>query len=58
LYIETGEELLTDEDKHVAMQAAKQGVKVVFEQYETMPHDDAALFCDGDCGFTSQQEVF
>jgi acetyl esterase/lipase len=38
LYIGTGQELLTDEDKHIAMKAASQGVKVVFEEYAAMPH--------------------
>jgi acetyl esterase/lipase len=46
LYIETGEELLTDEDKHVAMKAASQGVPVVYEQYETMPHCFAMVVAD------------
>ncbi|KAE8453756.1 hypothetical protein EG329_009267 [Mollisiaceae sp. DMI_Dod_QoI] len=46
LYIETGEELLTDEDKYVAMKAASQGVPVVFEQYETMPHCFAMVISD------------
>jgi acetyl esterase/lipase len=38
LWIETGQELLTDEDKYIAMKASSQGVKVVFEEYEAMPH--------------------
>ncbi|KAF4629470.1 hypothetical protein G7Y89_g8673 [Cudoniella acicularis] len=38
LYIETGQELLTDEDRHLATKAALQGVPVVFEEYEAMPH--------------------
>lgn len=38
IFIETGQELLTDESKYVAMMAARQGVKVVYEEYETMPH--------------------
>lgn len=38
IYIDTGKELLTDEDKYIAMVAAKQGVKVVYEEYEAMPH--------------------
>ena len=38
LWIETGQELLTDEDKYIAMRASSQGVKVVFEEYEAMPH--------------------
>lgn len=43
IYIDTGTELLTDEDKYVAMMAAKQGVKVVYEEYEAMPHCFAML---------------
>jgi acetyl esterase/lipase len=43
IYIDTGTELLTDEDKYVAMIAAKQGVKVVYEEYEAMPHCFAML---------------
>lgn len=38
LWIETGQELLSDEDKYVAMKAARQGVKVVYEEFEAMPH--------------------
>ncbi len=38
MYIETGQELLTDEDKHIAMKAANQGVTVVFEEFVAMPH--------------------
>lgn len=38
LWIETGEELLTDEISVVAARAATQGVKVHWEQYEAMPH--------------------
>ncbi|KAK8192498.1 hypothetical protein M8818_007667 [Zalaria obscura] len=43
LWIETGEELLTDEDAVVAARAASQGVTVVWEQYEAMPHCFAML---------------
>ncbi|KAK4493843.1 hypothetical protein PRZ48_015028 [Zasmidium cellare] len=38
LWMCTGQEMLTDEDTLVASRAAKQGVKVQFEQYEAMPH--------------------
>lgn len=38
LWIETGEELLTDEDAIVAVRAVSQGVPVHWEQYEAMPH--------------------
>ena len=34
----TGQELLTDEDKHVAAKAARQGVVVQLEEWEGMPH--------------------
>lgn len=43
LYIGTGQELLTDEDKYVASLAAKQGVQVVFEEYLAMPHVFSAM---------------
>ncbi|KAH7380842.1 acetyl-hydrolase-like protein [Cadophora sp. MPI-SDFR-AT-0126] len=60
MFIETGQELLTDEDRYVAMIAARQGVKVVYEEYETMPHcfamvleglDASRMFFDGWAGF-------
>jgi len=60
IYIDTGKELLTDEDKYVAMLAAKQRVKVVYEEYEAMPHcfamvlttlGGARRFFDGWSGF-------
>ncbi|CAL3968763.1 hypothetical protein PZA11_004750 [Diplocarpon coronariae] len=38
LYIATGTELLTDEDRHVAAKAARQGVRVVYDEFEAMPH--------------------
>jgi len=38
IFIETGTELLSDEDKYLATVAAKQDVPVVFEEYEAMPH--------------------
>lgn len=43
MFVETGQELLTDEARHVAAKAARQGVKVVFEEYEAMPHCFAML---------------
>ncbi|GAB7351409.1 hypothetical protein MBLNU459_g2082t1 [Dothideomycetes sp. NU459] len=43
LWIETGEELLTDEDAVLAVQAVSQGVTVQWEQYEAMPHCFAML---------------
>jgi len=38
LWMNTGEEMLTDEDVLVATRAAQAGVTVHFEQYEAMPH--------------------
>nr|POF13060.1 hypothetical protein CFP56_10208 [Quercus suber] len=43
LWMCTGEEMLTDEDLVVAQTASSQGVRVVFEQYEAMPHCFAML---------------
>lgn len=43
LYFNTGQEMLTDEIKVVAARAAAQGVRVVFEEYEAMPHCFAML---------------
>nr|POF04172.1 esterase [Quercus suber] len=43
LWMCTGEEMLTDEDCVVARTAVSQGVKVVWEQYEAMPHCFAML---------------
>lgn len=38
IYMSTGWELLADEIKQVAAKMAQQGVKVVYEDYEAMPH--------------------
>lgn len=38
IYIGTGTELLTDEDKCLAQAAARHGVAVIFEEYQAMPH--------------------
>lgn len=43
IYLETGKELLTDEDKFLAQKAASHGVQVVYEEYEAMPHCFALL---------------
>lgn len=43
LYFNTGEEMLTDEIKVLASRAARQNVKVVFEEYQAMPHCFAML---------------
>lgn len=39
-----GEECLTDENLFVAMKMARQGVTVIVEQYEAMPHCFGLLF--------------
>ena len=38
IWLACGEELTTDYGKVLAQQAASQGVKVVWEQYEALPH--------------------
>lgn len=38
VYINTGTELLSDEDRYVATAISKAGAVVVYEEYETMPH--------------------
>jgi hypothetical protein len=38
VYLCTGWELLADEDRYIASQFRHDGVKVVFEEYEAMPH--------------------
>ena len=43
LYFYTGEEMLTDEIKVLASRAAQQNAKVVFEEYQAMPHVFAML---------------
>ncbi|KAL1589323.1 hypothetical protein WHR41_02139 [Cladosporium halotolerans] len=43
LFLNTGEEMLTDEIKFLAARAAQQGVAVEFEQYQAMPHCFAML---------------
>ena len=43
MYLCLGEEMLADEDTVVASRAASQGVTVVFEKYEAMPHCFAML---------------
>ena len=46
MWVETGQELLTDEARHVATRAASQNVPVVYEEYEAMPHC-FAMMLDG-----------
>lgn len=46
VYICTGWELLADEDKLTATMLHRDGVKVVFEEYEAMPHCFALIFRD------------
>lgn len=38
IYIQTGKELLSDEDTFSAMKLANLGVTVIYEEYESMPH--------------------
>lgn len=38
MWLSTGQEMLSDEDKILAARAAGQGVQVVYEEYEAMPH--------------------
>ena len=44
VYICTGWELLADEDKLIASKLHQDGVRVVFEEYEAMPHCFALIF--------------
>ncbi len=44
VYICTGWELLADEDRYMARKLHADGVTVVFEEYEAMPHCFALLF--------------
>lgn len=44
LFMECGEELLSDENRYVASVAARQGVTVIWEHFESMPHCFAMLF--------------
>jgi acetyl esterase/lipase len=46
MFFMAGEGLLADEDKIVAVRAAEQGVTVVWEQYEAMPHVFHEIFPD------------
>lgn len=44
VYICTGWELLADEDKYIATKLRRNGVTVVFEEYQAMPHCFAMIF--------------
>ncbi|RKU48693.1 hypothetical protein DL546_009534 [Coniochaeta pulveracea] len=44
VYICTGWELLADEDRYLATKLVKDGVCVVFEEYQAMPHCFAMIF--------------
>ncbi|KAL8768653.1 MAG: hypothetical protein Q9209_005212 [Squamulea sp. 1 TL-2023] len=48
-----GEEMLADEGKAVASLAARQGVTVIWEQFEAMPHCFTLLFENLEAGRTS-----
>lgn len=43
IYICTGWEILALEDKYLAKRLDREGVKIVFEEYEAMPHCFAAI---------------
>ncbi|KFY42220.1 hypothetical protein V494_02519 [Pseudogymnoascus sp. VKM F-4513 (FW-928)] len=49
ILVVSGEEMLADEGKAFAQKAARQGVTVVWEQYEAMPHC-FALLLEGNAG--------
>ena len=44
MWFDYGEEMLADEGKAIASLAAKQGVTVIWEQYEAMPHAFSMIF--------------
>jgi hypothetical protein len=44
IYICTGWELLADEDRYLVSKLVKDGVSVVFEEYQAMPHCFAMIF--------------
>ncbi|KAI4725579.1 hypothetical protein E4T49_06674 [Aureobasidium sp. EXF-10728] len=44
IFLAVGEELLTDENKIFAMRVGSQGVKVIWSQYEVMPHVFPLIF--------------
>jgi acetyl esterase/lipase len=50
VYYMWGDELLTDEGSVMACKMAKDGVKVVIDHFETMPHCFALLFGDSEGG--------
>lgn len=54
MWFSVGQEILTDEGKHVACKAAKQGVKVQIEEWEGMPH----CFCMVLMGTQPSQKSF
>ncbi|MCJ1391462.1 hypothetical protein MMC18_004326 [Xylographa bjoerkii] len=43
MWLSYGEEMLVDEGKFIAQRAADQGVTVLFEEYEAMPHNFPVL---------------
>ncbi|KFY28291.1 hypothetical protein V493_03004 [Pseudogymnoascus sp. VKM F-4281 (FW-2241)] len=53
IFVVSGEEMLADEGKAFAQKAAAQGVTVVWEQYEAMPHCFALLLEGNSAGAMS-----
>lgn len=43
IYVSTGWECLADEDRYLVAKLTKEGVPIVFEEYEAMPHVFAAI---------------
>lgn len=50
MFLGCGQEMLTDENKAVAATAANQGVPVMWQEYEAMPHCGCMFFMDGPMG--------
>lgn len=46
MFFAIGKELVTDENQIIAIRAAEQGVKVVWEQYDAVPHMFTMIFPD------------
>ena len=50
LFLWYGQEMLADENKALASSAARQGVPVISQQWETMPHAASMIFPDSPMG--------
>lgn len=57
LFFSVGEEMLRDEDAVLAQRAAAQGVKVVWREFEAMPHCFAMLLENNPGAPVHQQEI-